>query len=977
MNTPHEPLNGSDGLRDRGGRATARDRAERAVQHRFVAKLEGSTALRYMLAPVCIAVAVSLHLSVLGPFLHPTGLFLAGIVAAAWFGGAGPGFLSALLATFVLPQLIEMNYPLVGGFFDLPRFLAFGMTGLAVGWGTTSRKRAEEALRRSELELREAGNELEIKVTERTAALRISEERYARAMDGSDAGHWDWNFENDEMFVSARAQAMLGLGAGPLPATRAEIMSLVAMPPEDRQSMDKAVAVSIGSGSHERDYRVVTASGDVRWLHSRAKVFRGDSGEPVRMTGSLTDITDRKLAADALRESEARSRSLTELSSDWYWKQDENLRFTYLSSEVHGLAGSTAESSIGKTRWELSNMTPLSCSWSEHRAVLDARQPFRDLEYCRLGQDGRPRYISVSGVPIFDEHGSFKGYQGIGRDISERKRIEEELRARQEMLDLAQKAARAVAFEWRIGAGEGENRSSPDLEAMYGLAPRSYDGTFETWSKLVFPEDWPAVQAAIKHAHESGDLDAEYRVVHPDGAVRWLQAKGRMLFDVEGKPARMVGFMLDVTDRHQAQEELGRMERQLRQAQRLEAMGTLAGGIAHDFNNILGAILGYGEMALRDAPTGSRLRRDVDSIMTAGERGRALVDRVLAFSRSGVGERVAVHVEEVVREALELIAAKLPNGVTIETQLHAGHAAMLGDPTQVHQVLMNLATNAIQAMSAGGRLRVSLNAVRVDVPRVATIGAIKSGDYIVLEIADCGTGIPKEIIDRIFDPFFTTKEVGVGTGLGLSLVHGIVSQVDGAIEVVSTLGMGTVFTVYLPRVGDAADVLTDERPDLPHGDRQRILIVDDEEPLVRLATENLAEWGYVPIGFTSSTAAFEAFRADPQYYDAVVTDERMPGMSGSALIRELRGMRQTIPTLLVSGYVGTELVSRAKEAGADEVLKKPLSMRELATSLDRVLHTTRARLPKDRGASPSADQVAKGRRRTAASPSRPRPARRR
>jgi nitrogen-specific signal transduction histidine kinase/FixJ family two-component response regulator len=437
----------------------------------------------------------------------------------------------------------------------------------------------------------------------------------------------------------------------------------------------------------------------------------------------------------------------------------------------------------------------------------------------------------------------------------------------------------------------------------------------------------------------------------------------------------MVGFMLDVTDRHQAEEELGRMERQLRQAQRLEAMGTLAGGIAHDFNNILGAILGYGEMALRDAPTGSRLRRDVDSIMTAGERGRALVDRVLAFSRSGVGQRIAVHVEEVVREALELIAAKLPDRVTIETQLHAGHAAMLGDPTQVHQVLMNLATNAIQAMSAGGRLRVSLNAVRVDVPRVATIGAIESGDYIVLAIADSGTGIPKEIIDRIFDPFFTTKEVGVGTGLGLSLVHGIVSQVDGAIEVVSTLGMGTVFTVYLPRVGDAAEVLTDERPDLPHGDRQRILIVDDEEPLVRLATENLAEWGYLPIGFTSSTAAFEAFRADPQYYDAVVTDERMPGMSGSALIRELRGMRRTIPTLLVSGYVGAELVSRAKEAGADEVLKKPLSMRELATSLDRVLHTRRGRLRKDLGASPSADQVAKGSRRTAASPSRPRPTR--
>ena len=399
----------------------------------------------------------------------------------------------------------------------------------------------------------------------------------------------------------------------------------------------------------------------------------------------------------------------------------------------------------------------------------------------------------------------------------------------------------------------------------------------------------------------------------------------------------MVGFMLDVTERHYAEEELRRLESRLRQAQRLEAMGTLAGGIAHDFNNILGAILGYGEKAVRSAPRGSRLREDLETILAAGERGRALVDRVLTFSRSGEEERIAVHVEGVVREALDFVAAKLPPGIAIEKELEADHAAMQGDPTQVHQILMNLATNAIQAMPSVGTLRISLKTVRIDAPRVATIGTVAAADYIVLEVADTGTGIPPRVLDRIFDPFFTTKEVSVGTGLGLSLVHGIVMAVGGAIDLASTVGKGSTFTVYLPRAGDASDDLENAEQAMPQGDGQRVLFVDDEEPLVKLATATLEELGYAPVGFTSSAAALEAFRADPKGFAAVITDERMPGISGSALIREVRGIRRSVPIVLVSGYVGGMVTPRAYNSGATEVLKKPLSARELATSLARVL----------------------------------------
>jgi CheY-like chemotaxis protein len=392
----------------------------------------------------------------------------------------------------------------------------------------------------------------------------------------------------------------------------------------------------------------------------------------------------------------------------------------------------------------------------------------------------------------------------------------------------------------------------------------------------------------------------------------------------------------------------------LRRVQRLEAMGTLAGGIAHDFNNILGAILGYGEMALREAPKGSRLARDVDSIVVAGERGRALVDRLLAFSRSGVGERVPVHVERVVREALDLVSAKLPPNVALCEELQAGHAAMLGDATQVHQVVMNLATNAVQAMPAGGELRVSLRVMRLDNAHVPTIGRIEAGEFLVLEVSDTGIGMLPDVLERIFDPFFTTKEVGTGTGLGLSLVHGIVAELGGAIDVHSSPGTGSTFTVYLPRSGETVDVQQDEDGDMPRGDGQRVLIVDDEEPLVHLATRTLEELGYAPVGFTSSSAALEAFRADPQRFDALVTDERMPGMSGSALIREVRGIRGSIPVVLVSGYLGG-MAMRPREGGAleasggepkgttgigaDAILQKPLSAHDLASSLARVLRS--------------------------------------
>jgi signal transduction histidine kinase len=422
----------------------------------------------------------------------------------------------------------------------------------------------------------------------------------------------------------------------------------------------------------------------------------------------------------------------------------------------------------------------------------------------------------------------------------------------------------------------------------------------------------------------------------PSGEWRWFYDRGVALRDDAGRPYRMAGSIEDITERTNAQAERDRLEAQLRQAQKLEAMGTLAGGVAHDFNNILAAILGYGEMAQKDAPEGTPLRRHIDAAMSAGMRAKALVERILAFSRSGMGERVPVHVQSVVAEVLDAVAGSLPPGVRLERNLAAGDAAVLGDPTQIHQVVMNLCTNAAQAIRAEGTLTVSIDTTAFAEPRRVTTCELAPGSYVRLRVADTGSGIEPKLIERIFDPFFTTKEVGVGTGLGLSLAHGIVADLGGGIDVESRVGAGSTFTVYVPWQSCVAAPQKVDEP-IAGGSGETILLVDDETALVRLGEEMMAELGYEPVGFASGRAALESFRAAPDRFDAVISDEAMPGMTGSELAVELRKIRPDIPIVLMSGYVTPQLAARAREAGVVEVLAKPLVSREIARSLANAL----------------------------------------
>jgi signal transduction histidine kinase/ActR/RegA family two-component response regulator len=372
------------------------------------------------------------------------------------------------------------------------------------------------------------------------------------------------------------------------------------------------------------------------------------------------------------------------------------------------------------------------------------------------------------------------------------------------------------------------------------------------------------------------------------------------------------------------------------QSQKLEALGTLAGGIAHDFNNVLGAVLGYGELAMQDAPAGSPQRRHLDRIIVAANRARDLVARILAFSRPGVGSVRPVALQQLISEVHSLTCAALPPGVRVDVEVPRQTLVAAGDAAQLHQMLANLLSNAVQAVAGGGRVTLRAAPLAVSEPRDCTVGRIQAARYARIDISDTGPGIDAAQVERIFEPFFTTKPVGGGTGLGLSLVHGIVLDHGAALEVSSRPGSGTTFSVYLP-LSDAEPAQEPPPRTAPTGNGETILVVDDEASLVHLAEEVLASLGYEPVGCVGGCEALRVFDAAPRRFDAVLTDAIMPQMSGTELLQQLKGRRPELPVILMSGFAGPELQAQALAAGAQAVLSKPLTSAELAHCLAGVL----------------------------------------
>ncbi|RPH39281.1 MAG: response regulator, partial [Desulfobulbaceae bacterium] len=422
--------------------------------------------------------------------------------------------------------------------------------------------------------------------------------------------------------------------------------------------------------------------------------------------------------------------------------------------------------------------------------------------------------------------------------------------------------------------------------------------------------------------HDKNPVTGRYYINY-DRAIEWT----------DGHLVRMQ-IATDITD-------LKNMEAQLQQAQKMEAIGTLAGGIAHDFNNILGAILGYAEMALDDCPAGSMAANDVGQVVKAGHRARELVKQILAFSRQAETEHMPLQPAAIIKEAIKMLRSSLPSTIIIRQDIDKDAGPVFADPTQIHQILMNLCTNAFHAMeTTGGTLSVSLKGKTLSRKDLVNEPQAEPGNFVHLSVSDTGAGIPPEIRERIFDPYFTTKETGKGTGMGLSIVHGIVKSYGGFISCHSTPGQETIFQVFLPvmtEINLPAEMM--EQP-LQLGN-ERILFIDDEEMLVEMGQNLLERLGYRVTVRTSSLDALTTFQNQPDQFDLVITDQTMPGITGSDLARRMLQIRPDLPIILCTGFSNLISEEKARSLGIKGFALKPLAKKDIAALIRKVLDNGR------------------------------------
>lgn len=556
------------------------------------------------------------------------------------------------------------------------------------------------------------------------------------------------------------------------------------------------------------------------------------------------------------------------------------------------------------------------------------------LEYqCQAG--GAPRWFQLMVVPL--RASQLAGTVAMHINITALKQAEAVRDESRHLLDKALEVGHIGSWAYEIpatGDPQGKVIWSAETCRIFGVKPDEFDGRLETIWNQVHPEDRERVAAVASTTLATcGRFDLECRIRRRGGQERWVRVVADVDRDADQRPKRMLGVVQDITDRSQ-------LEEQFRHSQKMEALGRLAGGIAHDFNNILGAVLGNAELAKLQPPASPAVGEHLDSILAASRRARDLVRQILAFSGRQEQKREPMQLHSLVREALSLLRASVPAAVEFRGNI-AVVPSVLANASELHQVMLNLCTNAWHALQGRpGTITVELAETEVDEALARQHPDLNPGRYVRLVVADNGCGMSTATLERIFEPFFTTKPLGEGSGLGLAVVHGIVRHHNGGIVVASQPGQGTSFALYFP-VFEAEVVALPVQPQpVPRGRGERILFVDDEEPLVHMGKGALERLGYRATALASPLEALTLFSASPLEFDLVITDLSMPGLSGTELARRLVAIRPDIPLVLTTGYSSGITEEAITELGFRELLPKPYDLRILGETIHRALNET-------------------------------------
>jgi len=544
-------------------------------------------------------------------------------------------------------------------------------------------------------------------------------------------------------------------------------------------------------------------------------------------------------------------------------------------------------------------------------------------------------YYITTITPIKDLEGRVLSIICTSKNITERKRIEEALRNSEEQLIESNQILSTVLEHTHMSVALLDQQFNFILvNQAYADAGKQESSFFSGKNHFdLYPHE--ENQAIFQRVVDSGEpfLVTDKKYEYPDQPERGLTYWDWSLAPVKDDTEKVTGLVLslvEVTERKN-------LEAQLQQAQKMESIGTLAGGIAHDFNNILFPIVGHTEMLLEDLSEDSPLRDSLNEVYSAALRARDLVKQILTFSRQDSYEIKLMKIQPVLEEVLKLIRSTIPTSIEIKQYISNDCRIIKADPTQIHQVVMNLATNAYHAMEdTGGELKISLKEIELGVQEVISPD-MEPGPYACLAISDTGIGMDKDLKEKIFDPFFSTKEQGKGTGMGLSVVHGIVKNAGGSIHVESEPGKGTEFRVYLPVVKSSSIQQETQIKESIQGGTERILLVDDEDAITFMEKQILERLGYSVVSCTSSVEALETFRVAPDKFDLVITDMAMPNMSGDQLASELIKIRLDIPVILCTGFSEIIPEEKAESMGIKGFLMKPIIMKDLSNMIREVL----------------------------------------
>lgn len=664
------------------------------------------------------------------------------------------------------------------------------------------------------------------------------------------------------------------------------------------------------------EHRAISGQGRTRWLQWTNRAIFDNGGKMIEYQAVGRDITEQKRVEDALFKSERRFREMLEKVKLAAVIMDTEGAIIFCNDFLLEITGWTREEVLGQNWFDV--FIPEE-EREDSKASYSKETPYAFQGYHEsriVTRAGERRLIAWNNTPMRNEQGTVRGQTSIGDDITERARAEAE---RIRLATAIQQSTEAVLIsdtDWKI------RYVNPAFERISGY---SRDELIGVSSGLLKSNDLSFFQQLQQNLSDGEIWSGHITCTRKDGSAYEAEVTASPVKDKSGTVINYLCIHRDVT--HEI-----KLEKDLRQAQKMEAIGTLAGGIAHDFNNILTAIIGYAELDRLSAASDTPQSTNLEQVLKAATRARDLVKQILTFSMKAEHEHKPIILAPVINEVLKLLRSSLPTTIEIRQNIESAEGAVLADPTQIHQVLMNLCTNSAHAMRSGGVLEVGLSEVDTLSSGIPGCPNLKPGRYLKLSVSDNGHGMDSETVERIFDPYFTTKKPGEGTGMGLAVVQGIVKNIDGTILVSSRQGKGTTFSIYLPRTSAAAPPVEEELESLPRGS-ERIIFVDDEPDLAELGKEMLEAVGYRVAAFTSSTEALDTIKNQPEDFDLLITDMTMPLLTGLELSDEIRKIRPDLPIIICTGFSDLLNGEQKRVTGVREVIMKPYAIGYLAKAI--------------------------------------------